>query len=163
METWKAVPGFPNYEVSNKGLVRRVSKPLVPTIGPSGHLTVSLGRGAKRLVHRLVLEAFVGPPPAGHEGCHSPNHDPGDNRIENLRWDTHAANIADMVRMGRARGGRMPGSKHPNAKVSESDVGGMRCLRNAGATLDRIANVYGLKKQTVHGIVKKTAWKHAGG
>lgn len=51
-------------------------------------------------VHRLVLEAFVGPCPPGMEACHW-NGIPGDNRLHNLRWDTPSANNADILRLGR--------------------------------------------------------------
>jgi hypothetical protein len=42
---------------------------------------------------------FVGPAPEGMEGCHY-NGDPTDNRLENLRWDTRKANVADAIRHG---------------------------------------------------------------
>jgi hypothetical protein len=51
-------------------------------------------------VARLVLEAFVGLCPAGMEACHF-NDDPADNRLENLRWDTHSNNHYDLVRNGK--------------------------------------------------------------
>ena len=42
------------------------------------------GNAKMEKVHRLVLEAFVGPNPPGLECCHN-NGDPSDNRVENLR------------------------------------------------------------------------------
>lgn len=42
-------------------------------------------------VHVLVLEAFVGPRPDGHEPDHI-NFDRHDNRVENLRWVTVSEN-----------------------------------------------------------------------
>lgn len=56
--------------------------------------------GTSRRVHLLVLEAFVGPCPPGLEGCHT-NGDGLDNKLTNLRWDTHAANMQDRLRHGR--------------------------------------------------------------
>jgi hypothetical protein len=53
----------------------------------------------KKLVHRLVLEAFVGPPPRGRIACHGPAGS-SDNRLNNLRWDTDSANTQDLVRSG---------------------------------------------------------------
>ena len=52
-----------------------------------------------RLVHRLVLEAFVGPRPEGMVARHL-NGDPGDNRLENLAWGTQSENNYDKVRHG---------------------------------------------------------------
>lgn len=50
-------------------------------------------------LHRVVLDAFIGPRPKGMEACHA-NGDPTDNRLVNLRWDTRSANAADSVRHG---------------------------------------------------------------
>lgn len=44
----------------------------------------------------------MGPCPDGMEACHN-NGDQLDNRIENLRWDTHSANIYDQVAHGNIR------------------------------------------------------------
>jgi hypothetical protein len=46
------------------------------------------------LIHRLVLEAFVGPCPVGMQACHA-DGDRQNNRPGNLRWDTCKANMAD--------------------------------------------------------------------
>jgi hypothetical protein len=50
-------------------------------------------------VHRLVLLAWVGPPPAGTEACHN-NGMADDNRLVNLRWGTRSENTRDMVSHG---------------------------------------------------------------
>lgn len=123
-EEWLPVVGFEEtYEVSNKGRVRSIDrvtpyrgttrfyrgKLLSPaTNGTSNHLFVLLyvpGSGNRkrvnRKVHRLMLEAFVGPCPDGQEACHW--DDVADhNVLENLRWDTRPNNIADRKRNRRA-------------------------------------------------------------
>ena len=108
---WRAVVGYEGYyEVSRVGEVRRIApgqgaRPgliLRPGTDPTGHKRVSLTADRKkqtRKVHRLVLEAFVGPCPDGMEGCHE-NDIAGDNRLDNLRWDTRRANRLDCVRNG---------------------------------------------------------------
>jgi hypothetical protein len=66
-----------------------------------GYCRVNLDRGGKthsRLVHQLVLEAFIGPRPPGMEGCHYPDPNKGNNRVGNLRWDTHGENAKDKYR-----------------------------------------------------------------
>lgn len=119
-EQWLDVVGFEkSYEVSNLGRVRskdrswmqrsrlgnmyehcvkgRVLRP-----GPSnyGHLSVVLGRGNTRMVHTLVLEAFVGPRPSPKHDARHLDGNPKDNRLSNLSWGTRSENIRDAVRHG---------------------------------------------------------------
>jgi hypothetical protein len=61
--------------------------PLKPIRKTWGHLYVNLVRGGvkkSRAVHRLVLEAFVGPCPPGYQCCHWDGV-ATNNRVENLR------------------------------------------------------------------------------
>ena len=124
---WRDIPGYEGiYKVSAEGhiwSVRRLrankyswylgdgDKPLhrvgghllKPSADKDGYLQVGLtkdGKSKVRRVHRLVLEAFVGPCPEGMEACHA-NDIPDDNRIENLRWDYPKMNAADRRRNRR--------------------------------------------------------------
>lgn len=114
VETWMVVPGYEGfYEASNLGRIRSVERTSAngrkrPSIvlsaftNPNGHQQVHLSReNVKRThwVHRLVLLAFVGPPPANSEALHR-NGDPADNRLENLAWGTRSENALDQVRHG---------------------------------------------------------------
>lgn len=117
-ETWKPIPGWENlYEVSDQGRVRSLDRIYVRASGQTvhnkgkvlspakyhcGHLHVNLRaapRKEKWRVHKLVLMAFVGPCPEGMEVCHN-NGNPADNRLENLRYDTHSANLLDRNEHG---------------------------------------------------------------
>lgn len=105
---WRPVPGVPGYQVSDGGQVRSWSpwkrgELLQPWLDKDGYQYVSLYRGGEkhtRRVHRLVLEAFVGPCPDGHQAAHW-DGDKTNNRVSNLRWASPADNVADMLRMGR--------------------------------------------------------------
>lgn len=121
MTTWIPIVGIePGYEVSDDGHVRSLPR-MVPGPKPGGmwpvrgrvlgeqsskggHLRVWI-RNRPFLVHRLVLEAFIGPAPEGAEGCHN-DGDPSNNRVENLRWDTRSHNAQDSVRHGTHRNAR---------------------------------------------------------
>lgn len=120
-ECWRPVVGREGeYEVSSLGRVRSLPRSRRRAPSPlfadgvaiawkgrmlragslaAGHQFVMLGRGDGRLVHRLVLEAFVVPCPDGHEALHG-NDVPDDNWIGNLRWGTSAENIEDAFRNG---------------------------------------------------------------
>lgn len=133
MEIWKDIPDFDNhYQASNLGRIRSKDRIVTKLSGftkkivqqqykgkilqPNktdkwGHLSVHLGVNKKKYtcsVHRLVLSAFVGNCPTGMECCHN-NGDASDNRIENLRWDTHKNNNKDR----KAHGNYKTGKDHP--------------------------------------------------
>jgi hypothetical protein len=59
-----------------------------------------MGVKGQQLVHRVVLETFVGSCPDGMECCHLDDVKTN-NKLVNLRWDTHDANVVDKVRNGR--------------------------------------------------------------
>lgn len=113
---WRLVVGWEDlYEVSADGRVwsnalRYGSRGrlLTPTLSGGGdgdggrYLSVTLCRSGQRKtvkVHLLMLEAFAGPCPPGHEGRHLDGDNLG-NRISNLVWGTHSENINDQVRHG---------------------------------------------------------------
>lgn len=115
-ETWRAVVGLEGkYEVSNLGRVRSLNRKIgdgrrgtrlkrgkmlsQSANVKSGYLYVGLGQNGKRLVHRLVLESFVGPCPDGMECCHN-DGDRTNNRVDNLRWDTRYGNCQDIRAAG---------------------------------------------------------------
>jgi HNH endonuclease/NUMOD4 motif-containing protein len=126
-EQWLPVPQFARYEVSDLGRVRtwfnsrnvKQSEPLL--LAPwrktgrrgmdSDYRLVVLrrdGKSFKRYVHRLVLEAFVGPAPKGKVARHFPDRTPSNCTLSNLRWGTMIENSADKLaqgsRIGRPRG-----------------------------------------------------------
>ena len=110
-EVWKKVEEFPDYEVSSEGNVRSMltlvgGKPLRLSyfVNSSGYRCVSFSRGdgrnAKRLVHRVVAEAFC----ERLEGKDVVNHLNGekiDNRAKNLEWVTQRENLEHARAAGR--------------------------------------------------------------
>lgn len=124
-ETWLPIPGYEgSYEVSDHGRVRSLDRVAVALDGrhisiwgremalcPGGNTETAMrwcvtlyrnGHGSNHLVHQLVLTAFVGPRPPGMLGCHN-DGDGLNNVLSNLRWDTPAANMADMIEHGTNR------------------------------------------------------------
>jgi hypothetical protein len=102
----KPVVGYEGlYEVTDQGDVwsLRRGHPLKPQLCyHDRYYQVSLhkeGRLKTYYVHTLVLEAFRGSRPDGHEACHGLGGSL-DNRLENLRWDTRCENRLDTTRHG---------------------------------------------------------------
>lgn len=92
------------YQVSDQGRVwsHSAGRVLKLVEAANGYAVVTLNAAPGRqvvYVHRLVLEAFLGPCPARMETCHGPGGRL-DNRLTNLRWDTKSANSHDAVRDG---------------------------------------------------------------
>ena len=173
-EIWKPVVGWEGfYEISNMGRARSLGR-LVPRDGrclkyiqgrlikrsyTQRYVGIGLSRNGKvvnRMLHHLVLEAFIGPRPSGMEACHF-NGVRTDNRLDNLRWDTKKANEADKVRLGTASVGENNG----RARLCASQVAEIRALRKAGTfTRRELARRFGISLGTVAAIFSGRLWAH---
>lgn len=113
MELWKEIVNFPGYEVSTYGRVRSYmnnrhgigdsEKYLKFIENHNGYFTVCLGRGNRRLVSRLVAEAFI-PNPNNYPIVRHMDDNPHNNNVKNLKWGTQEDNMQDCVRHGRLVG-----------------------------------------------------------
>jgi hypothetical protein len=163
------VPGFPHYRVWDDGVVescrrsRRIVPwyPLKPQANKDRYQAVTLrreGRSITRCVHRIALEAFVGPRPEGMQACHADGNS-RNNRLENLRWDTAKANTADANRHGR-----IPrGSRNGRAKLSEWQIVEILRLYAAGVRVAEIAAPFDISPSTVSQIAAGRRWAHVQG
>jgi hypothetical protein len=158
----------PGYRVGDDGAVwsqvypagpgkRRLGewRQLKPTPQYRGHMTVYLGRKDQRFVHRLVLEAFVGPCPEGME-CRHKDGNPGNNRLDNLAWGTRKENHADSVEHGTAY--FLPGMDAPNRVIDETDVRAILGLWREGKAMGVIAGLFNIHETNVHSIVTGRSW-----
>ena len=172
---WRAVLDFPCYEVSRTGFVRRIaasgharsgdhrnSLPYVLKLGVSsnGYYSVFLcqnGKGVRKTISRLVLEAFSGKPPTSlHQAAHR-NGVRTDNRLENLYWATVQENHNDK----RRHGTMARGEKIHQSKLTANKVIDLRASYARGGISQRaLAQEFGVSQAVVHRIVTRAVWKH---
>jgi hypothetical protein len=115
------------------------------------------GRCQREQIGRLILYAFVGEPPPGTECCHYDGN-AQNNRLENLRWDTHRSNHEDNVRLKRVS----QGERHYNSKLTKEDVQQIRLLYQhpRAFTLQEIADRFGVSRNYVKKVGTCQKWKH---
>ena len=170
-EVWKPVVGYEMwYEVSNQGRVRRsvtitntwAGRILHPRIHPVGYVAVFLcvaNMTRTMTVHKLVVEAFIGPILEGMQVNHK-NGKKGDNRLENLEIVTPAENIHHaLVVLGAVFS--HSGEDHWCHKLTESDVREIRRICAAGGvSTSQIGKQYGVKQNTIEQIISRKRWAH---
>jgi DNA-binding NarL/FixJ family response regulator len=156
MDHWKSIVGFPAYEVSINGQIRRVlggrgSRPnaiLKNSKDANGYAVVNLylpdnGGARKVYVHQIVARAFLHKP----EGAHQIAHWDGDGMnaaASNLRWVTQSENEADKVRHGR-NNYAPKGSR----RFSPKEVQSIRALLAKGMSARAIGKLFGAAHNTV--------------
>lgn len=175
MEQWRDIPGYEGrYQVSDQGRVKSVphrvrlvvhgvettrlspGRMLKPGRCRSGHLSVALGKGNSKMVHGLVLTAFVGARPEAQEALHL-NHTPSDNRLCNLRWGTRSENVA----MDYAVGTRGAEDAHPQAKITRQHIPAILDLRARGLTQAEIGLRVGVSDSVICNILQGKHWTTA--
>lgn len=167
-EQWRAAPGFSGYEISDQGNIRsarqvRDRPPGTPiTQRPTvwGYMAACISNDAgdvrPRSVHRLVLLAFVGPCPPGHEARHI-NGVRTDNRLANLRWGTKDENARDRI----AHGKQVRGEQVNTARLTAEQVVEIRRLhRENGLGGRRLAARFGVARNAIYMILKRQSWAH---
>ena len=175
-ELWLPVVGFEGlYEVSNlarvKSLDRYVRHPRGGSKFIKGQLLIPSGCGWKRryrfitlrregikkafYVHRLVLEAFVGPCPEGMEALHGPAGYE-DCSLSNLSWGTKKANMLDKHRDGTT----LHGSRNHQAKLTTEQVLDIRDRCASGQLQKEVAALYNLNTKYIGQLVRRESWKH---
>lgn len=99
IERWADIPGHPDWQASTLGNVRNKHtgklRPLRYHFSrhQKEYLKVNLGpKHHGKLVHRLILMAFIGLPEGTHVQAGHIDDDGFNNRLENLHWVTHLEN-----------------------------------------------------------------------
>ncbi len=174
-ERYKSIPSFPDYGANQHGQIKRLAprqggrpiKPLTPSVfllkGRPARTTVKIyrkevhrGRSTTTGVARMVLEAWIGPPPgAGYHAAHK-NGDAADNHLENLYWATPKQNSNDRHKHGTM----IVGEACYNSKLTKTEVRQMRRDRLNGHTWDALSKRYSVSVHTVRSACNRVSWKH---
>lgn len=170
-EAWRPASGFPKYEVSSLGRVRRAvrgnatqpGRILVGKVSRNGYRQLSLSNNGRRpdsiLAHRLVAAAFIGPRPPGKQINHK-NGDKLDNRAENLEYCTLSENLLHRHRVLGVKGQR--GEKSSSAKLTTAQV--IEIRRTAGSiTNGEWGGRLGVSPSLISMIRTGRIWPDAGG
>jgi DNA-binding XRE family transcriptional regulator len=170
-ERWRyATDTNRTYSVSSFGRVRRnvnvggcrAGRLLKPEPGERGHLRVRFsidGKAIRRLVHRLVAQAFVANPnPANDIVVNHLDGNPMNNRWDNLEWTTqqgnshHAAHV--LLRYPR-------NEDNLRAKLSNHQVRIIRRLiEQRQMTQVEMARIFCVSKHTIQAIKAGRNWKY---
>ncbi len=175
-EEWRPVVGYEGwYSVSCLGRVRRdrasnmtdAGYIMKPSLKKHGYLQVILSKDSQQKtfrLHKLVMEAFVGPYPAGME-IHHKDYDRTNNTLTNLSYVTRLENARYTVESGRynkdhgKHGKHRVGIDHWKAKVTEDDVRAIRQLEGK-LTHKEISRLYGVSQYTIFAIIRRKTWRH---
>lgn len=187
IEQWKTIPEFVDYQVSNLGRVKSIQRivsqhnprfktgvqhrkfkekiltqHIVSDLGKYPHYYLTLRKDRKsykRLVHRLVLIAFVGDCPEGMQCCHN-DGDGLNNKLENLRWDSPSNNQLDRFKHGTGYIHVMKGENHPCSKLTEKDIIYIRSITPYRKRAEDMSKKFNISKSTVHQIISRKIWSH---
>jgi hypothetical protein len=128
------------------------------------------GKGSKTLLaHRLSYTLHKGPIADGLHVLHSCDN-PSCVNPEHLRCGTNSENMQDAYDRGRkvtpftkkenrrqGPGASLPGSKNPNAKLTEDDI---RAIRSSGKRPTEIAKDYNMTVAGASQILLRKSWRH---
>ena len=130
-------------------------------VNGDGYLIVSRregGRVDKERVHRLVCEAYHGPPPDDKPLALHRDGNPLNNRAENLYWGDPHENCDDRRRHGTHY---VPaGEANGNARLTRGQVDAIRAeYATGGVSQAELGRRYGVGKTTIYDIVRERQWK----
>ncbi len=177
-ETWRNIISYVSYyQVSNHGRVKSLDRLIPNSVGKgcrlmpgrilkatgnkngNGYPQVMLSKGGKPKpfdIHRLVLEAFVGPCPDGME-CRHLDGDRSNCHLDNLCWGTPSRNQRDREIHGTGN----HGERNRSAKLTESQVHKIRKLYATGNySQTKLSAIFGVGSGIISMIVRRLIWRH---
>jgi len=150
------------YTISTDGIVmNKLTNREVPQFNcTSGrykavHLRIN-GKDYKRMVHRLVAQAFI-PNPENKPQVNHIDNNPKNNNVTNLEWVTCLENIHHMIKSGN----QVVGVNHKNAKYTEQQIHQVcKLLEDLTYPLAYISKKTGVGIKTIKNIRSGKGWPH---
>lgn len=167
IEFWRPIVGFPHYDVSTFGNVRRwkrgqpqFSKKASPDkYGyPQVYLRDKAGVIRTRRVHTLVARAFV-PNPLGLAEVNHLTALKRDSRSGNLEFTTRQGNMRHVYENGLIKN-TARGERQCLAKLTDAIVRIIRERRAAGERTKVLAEEFRVDKSTIERAVSRKTWAH---
>jgi len=157
-EEWRVIEDFPDYAVSNWGRVKRIAtgqgariRILRSGIDSRGYSMVGLHKNKRlytKLIHHLVLNAFIGKRKDKKFQCNHIDGNKQNNFISNLEWTTPSENVKHAFKIGlrqpkfgkdnhrfgnhlsiitknkigQSKEGKYIGEKNPNTSLTNGEV-----------------------------------------
>jgi hypothetical protein len=166
---WCVVPSNPNYEVSDQGRVRRIVAGQGAKVGRilkpypmdkyPGVTLYSDSYPAKRYLHGLVMEAFVGRTPRGKVIHHNDNNR-WNPRLKNLSFVTRGENTRLAYADGRFD---LKGENRGSNVLMEPDVLKIRARYANGESQRALARAFKVSRGAICFLVTGRSWLHIGG
>jgi len=151
-ERWTMISGYRLYQVSTHGRVRNIRRnQLLKFFNNKGYLRVGLckdGSQKKLLVHRLVLENFIGPSSDNRPQTRHLDGNKHNNRLDNLRWGNNQENQIDCLEHGRRQ-----------TRLKTSDISLIRQLLQHHSC-SQVARIFDVSPKTINDIKLRKTWCH---
>lgn len=169
LERWKKIKGYPCYEVSDFGRVRRSLNWKRPSgrgsynsfpgmirrqfVEINGYPCVTIydrGKPRRFLVHTLVASAFVGRKPNGKDVNHK----------DGIKTNNHYSNLNFMSRSKNVRHGIKMGLRKSGEKLTVDDVAAIRESPSRQSHRE-LAKRYGVSEIHIYNIRRGFVWRQA--
>lgn len=169
IEIWKRINDYPDYEVSNLGRIKSLSR--ISTRGfklqeriikggidTRGYQMIHLSKKGIRktfLVHRIVASHFI-ENPLNKEDVNHINGIKTDNYVSNLEWCTTKENVNHAFRIGLCKSKK--GLKNGRALLTENEV--LQIRKDKNKKICEIATKYNVSWSCISSIIKGKTWTH---
>jgi len=155
-EVWKTIKGFDDYKFSSLGRIISKERVRPPAYDKCGYVRMGFavnGKSRSYLVHRLIMEAFIG------KSDLQVNHKNGikdDNRIENLEYLTAKENMRHAFRTGLMG---TSGELNYQAKLTNVQALDVHARLKRGERSCDIADMYNVTRTIISSIKRGITYK----